>query len=337
MLQNLGIFINNTKNKTKFNINLNNFNNLKNNFDTIIVVDLENEFANELKENIIDEPKIYQYLLQDSIASSELFDFDKEKVISILKDINPEYFSYITIISDNYIYCNDLKQYFNYVYSHNMEFYSFTDSTENKYHYQLYLITISAKKMNSFINYLTENIENDRFYENLLDIFDEKICYLKVAYIDDNYQNNVFYNDKIYQYFVENNILPILNINKLIGIKNNLNDKIFTELPPDFDVEIYKGHSDLKDYSPEFLKNHFLNYGQFEVRNYSKNQTIYPQYIRKMLRDCNLLNIFDVPDDFNVYNYKKIHEDLKNRNDLNNNKLLLHWINYGFNENRKYN
>lgn len=333
MLQNLGIFINNTKNKTKFNINLNNYNNLKDNFDTIIVIDLENEYSNELKENIIDDPKIYQYLLQESDESSELFDFDKVKVLSVLKDINPDYFRYITIINDNYIYCDELKGYFNYVYSHNMEFYSYTDSTENKYHYQLYLITIDAQKVISLIEYFNINVNNN---ENMLDIFDNKICYLKVAYIDDNYENNVFYNDKIYKYLVENNLLPILNINKLNNIKNNLNDIIFTELPEDFDVEIYKNHNDLRDYSNDFLKNHFLNYGQFEVRNYSNNHYIYPEYIRIMLKKSNLLNIFDVPDDFNVFNYKKKNDDLDKRNDLNNNKLLLHWVNYGFNEGRSY-
>ena len=45
---NLGIFLNNTNSEIKYNINLVNFNNLKNNFDKIILVDIDNEYSNRL-------------------------------------------------------------------------------------------------------------------------------------------------------------------------------------------------------------------------------------------------------------------------------------------------
>ena len=57
---NIGIFLNNTNSEIKYNINLVNFNNLKNNFDKNIVVDIDNEYSNRLNtilkntnENII--------------------------------------------------------------------------------------------------------------------------------------------------------------------------------------------------------------------------------------------------------------------------------------------
>jgi len=334
MTNNLGIFINNTDSELKFNINLNNFLKLKSNFDKIIVVDIETKYSIDLKDKIIYDANIYKYLLENKFSKNMLnSDFEYHKIKHALKDINPKYFNYITIISDNYIYCNVLKGYFDYVYNHNLDFYSFTDSTENGYNFQLYLFSFLSTYIEKIMYYLDNQNSVDELNDNFTSIFENKISFVKIAYIDNNYQNNVFMNDKVYQYFLENDIIPIININKLINIKKNFSNVIFNTIPDNFDINIYKSHDDLKDYSDEFLYNHFLNYGQFEVRNYCNDNFIYPVYIRTKLEKCDLLIFFDIPSDFDIVKYKKLNSELVN---FDRNKLLLHYVNYGYKENRLY-
>jgi hypothetical protein len=336
MTNNLGIFINNTDSELKFNINLNNFSKLKSNFDKIIVIDIETKYSINLKDKIIYDVNIYKYLLEDKFNKSMLnSDFEYNMIKHVLKDINPKYFNYITVISDNYIYCDNLKDYFDYVYEHNLDFYSFTDTTENGYNYQLYLFSFLSTSIyiEKIINYFDNHNNIDEITDNFALIFENKISFIKIAYIDNNYQNNVFMNDKVYQYLLENNIIPIININKLMNIKKNFSTIIFNTIPDNFDINIYKSHDDLKDYSDEFLYNHFLNYGQFEVRNYCNDNFIYPIYIRTKLEQCNLLMFFDIPTDFDVVNYKKLNSELVN---FDRNKLMLHYVNTGYNENKPY-
>ena len=88
-----------------------------------------------------------------------------------------------------------------------------------------------------------------------------------------------------------------------------------------------------KVYTDDFLYNHFLNYGQFEIRNYCSENFIYPTYIREKLESCNLLQYFDVPNDFDMVKYKELNSDLSN---MTRNKLLLNYVNSGYIENRPY-
>lgn len=337
MTNNLGIFINNTDSGLKYNINLSNFEKLKSNFDKIIVIDIETKYSINLKDKIIYDENIYKYLLENIYnkynKNTLNNDFEYNKIKHVLKDIKPKYFNYITIISDNYIYCDNLKDYFNYIYNHNLDFYSFTDTTENGYNYQLYLFSFISTYIEKIIYYLDNEKNIDEVSDNFSLIFENKISFIKIGYIDYNYQNNVFMNDKVYQYFLENNIIPIININKLLNIKKNFDDVIFNTIPDNFDINIYKSHNDLKDYSDEFLYNHFLNYGQFEIRNYCNDNFIYPKYIRTKLEQCNLLMLFDIPSDFDIVKYRKLNSELAN---FDRNKLLLHYVNSGYSENRPY-
>lgn len=331
---NLGIFINNTDSELKFNINYNNFEKLKNNFDKIVVLDIEEKYSIQLKDKIINEPSIYKYILDNAFSKdSNKDDFQYNKINYILKNINTQYFNYITIISDNYIYCDNLNGYFSYVYNHNLDFYSYTDTTENEYNYQLYLFSFLSSYVNKIISFLKKKYNIEEINHNFKSIFDKKMAYIKVAYIDNNFEQNIFMNDKIHQYFINNNIIPILNINKLINIKKNFNNTIFNTIPSNFDLKIYKTHKDLKNYSDEFLYNHFLNYGQFEIRNFCEDNFIYPVYIRNLLEKCSLLKYFDVPTNFNMIKYKELNPDIGN---LNRTNLLLHYIDNGCKENKAY-
>ena len=60
MTKKIGIFINNTDSIIKYKININNYNNLKQNFTIIIIIDINTKYSNNLKSYI---EKDTEYLL----------------------------------------------------------------------------------------------------------------------------------------------------------------------------------------------------------------------------------------------------------------------------------
>jgi hypothetical protein len=333
-MRHLGIFINDTNSDIKNKININNIEKLKNNFDNIIIFDNKSEHSYSLNNYFVNDSKIYKYLLANIGNNNEL---NIEKLSYILKEINIENYDYITVINDNYIYLDDLKEYFEYINKYNLDFYSYTDSTEYFYHYQLYFFTFKS----IYLNKLIEQLDSIVDYNNkisilniITSIFKNKISYLKVAYLDNNYQQNVYFNDTLFKNLLENNIIKVIYINKLNTLINNYKNEIFVDIPRNFDIQIYKNHDDLKSFPDNLLINHFLTNGQFESRNYSKENYILPKYIRKALLKCNdIISLFDLPEDFNLYNYKQKNNDLAN---FNRNELIIHYINCGRKEGRKY-
>jgi hypothetical protein len=363
MKNHLGIFFNNTNTDLKFHINLNNFNNLKKNFDNIIIVDINNEFSKKLRKKIINKKdddykydeddeldteeenknifenkksRVKKYFLDNLFLKKDTEDYNFNDIIYILENINYIDYNYITFINDDYIYCNTLTEYFKYVHNHNLDLCSFSDSTENKYHYQLYIFTISSVSVDSFINLINTKKDYKKILFRLHTIIENKMPYLKIGFLNDNINNNIFYNNNIYKYFFEEKILPIININYLFYLKNNYKYIIHDTIPDDFDINIYKSSKDLEKFPDDFLYEHFLNYGQFEFRKYNNlnnSNYVLPYYLRSALKKYNLLHFFDIPDDFNIYKYRENNADLQS---FDENKLVLHWLNYGYNELRIY-
>ena len=273
---NVGIFINNTNNEYKLKINIINFNNLVNNFNSIIIIDNDNIFSNNLKTEIYNSLKkssnILSYILINDFNNKD--DFNVNKILYVLNNKIPlKEFNYITFINDNYIYCNNLTYYFQYVNKHNLDFYSFNDSSEDEYHYQLFLFSIKTNVLKTFINYLSENINNSNIVYDIIKIFDKKIPYIKIAYLDTNFQLNIFNNNFLYKYLLKNNILPIISINRLeyLLLNYSYNYSSFSVAPKNFNLDIYREYEDLKNLSDDVLYNHFLNYGQYEHRKYSNS------------------------------------------------------------------
>lgn len=359
MSNHLGIFLNNTNSDLKLNVNLNNYNRLKDNFSNIIVMDIKNIFSAKLKKIIFPtknnstlklddleeeyknntntefnnsehKTNIIKYTLNNKFLKNVVDELDINKLLFIL-DILDYNIDYITFIHDDYIYTSNLKDYFIYVEQHKLDFYSFSDSSEKEYHYQLYLFTINSKIIDKFKNMVSKEKELIHFKIN--NLIKNSIPYVKVAYIQNNINKNIFYNEKIFRNIFINNILPAINISNLNLIKEEFKNKVFNTIPDDFDITIYRSYEDLSTYSVDDLYTHFINYGQYEFRNYKKKYTILPEYLREKLKECELLQFFDVPDDFNLLKYKKNNTDLEN---FNLKDMLIHWINYGYYENRDY-
>ena len=239
--------------------------------------------------------------------------------------------------NNNYIYLDSLEEYFKYVFKFKLDFYSYTDSSEHFYHYQLYLFSFIGKLKNKLISFL-EEYDNKNPKNNMLKdftyIFDTKLPFLKTAFIESNYERNVFFNEKYVEYLIKNKILKILNIdyiNKVRKINKMIN---YVSIPDYFDIEIYRNHSDLKDYDDTFLVEHFLNNGQYESRDYKRDNYLLPIFIREFLLKCNnLIEFFDVPEDFMVYSYKEKNVDLQQ---MGYYELMNHYVDKGKSQGKKY-
>jgi hypothetical protein len=336
----LGIFLNNTNSELKYKTNLNNYNNLKNNFNSVIICDIENDYSLKLKNNI--ENNTLKYFVNNNFINSN--DNIYNTMLYVLNNIDIDIFDYVTFINDNFIYCYDMKDFFNYFKIHDLDLCSYTDSTEVIYHYQLNFFSINTRNID-ILNSFLENLKNDILSKyNFHNLFNKKFPFLKIAYINENLNKNIFCNDTIYEFYMNNNLLPIINIDRLISLKNNFKINIYLKIPNDFDLNIYKNEAKIldeyadKDEDETFIYNHFLKYGQFEIIKYKNNNKNYnnailPEFIRNKLKICKLLYLFDIPDDFNTSKYKILNNDLNN---LNEAELIKHWVNYGKNENRKY-
>jgi hypothetical protein len=123
-MKNLGVFINNTDSELKLKVNLHNFNVLKENFTQIIIIDLENAYSENLK-NLV---KTQNHKLNNDYYKKDNIISNISKIKSMILEIKN--IDYITFIDDNYIYINNLKNYFNYIKEHNYDFYSYSDSTD---------------------------------------------------------------------------------------------------------------------------------------------------------------------------------------------------------------
>jgi hypothetical protein len=96
----------------------------------------------------------------------------------------------------------------------------------------------------------------------------------------------------------------------LTSKKDNI--KNYNFLPIDFDAEIYKKiNEDLRYLTNEEAKQHYINNGFYEQRNYKVK----------------------IPNDFDVEVYKKMNDDLSH---FTNEEAMVHYINYGFYERRNY-
>ena len=190
---------------------------------------------------------------------------------SIIKNLDINIYSdykNIVFINDNNIYLNNFDDYFNYI--NDIDICSYCDLYEN----DIFSIKVSSLSLNN----------------------PYKLPFLKMSYLNIN-------DERIYKYLIENNILSLISLEKLLFYKKTSHYKQYKhifhkDIPEDFDINIYRSHNDLKKFSDDFLYKHFIEYGQYELRRYNNDNHKYilPFFIREKLKICNLLHFYDVPD-----------------------------------------
>ena len=338
-MKNIAFFINNTNNKKNLDINYHNIKITHNNFDEIYICDEKNDFSENLELKIKNFRNKKDFLYFDKNNTFQKIDNILKKVED-LKNIDS-----LTVILDDYIYLNNLQNYFDFAFTSSYDLISFTDSTEIFYHLQINILTIKKDSINFFQNLISDFASKKLYDYNLLslDFLKEltakilnRTAYCKTAYIESVEKKNIYLsNSEYYYYLLSRDILPIVNVKFLDNLVNEYDNKelVHKKIPLDFDIEVYRSYQDLTNFEDEFLKKHFLEHGQFECRKYKKSEMLLPKILWEKLNKVKLIKYFDFPENFDFYSYRDKNDDLKKLNKID---LKKHWINYGVYEDRKY-
>ena len=338
-MKNIAFFVNNTTNKKYLDINYNNIKNTHNNFDEVYICDEKNEYSETLDGKLKNIRNKKDFLYFDKNNTFQKID-NLIKKVENYKDIDS-----LTIILDDYIYLNNLQNYFDFTFTSNYDLVSFTDSTEIFYHLQINLLTIKKNSLNFFKNLIGDfsskklydyNLLSLDFLKELTNKITNRTAYCKTAYIESVEKKNIYLsNSEYYYYLLSREILPIINVKFLENLVKEYDSKelVHKKIPLDFDIEVYRSYEDLTNFEDEFLKKHFLEHGQFECRKYKKSEMILPKILWEKLNKVKLIKYFDFPENFDFYSYRDKNDDLKKLNKID---LKKHWINYGVYEDRKY-
>ena len=340
----LALIANHTSNKVKYNISLNNIAIIKEFVSKITIIDSNNEYyAEKLKEDLENNDKILDYYL---VENNTYYDFGKWT--ETLKKTDIDDFDYILLLNDSIILTFDIQKYFHYIdniMDDKTNLYAYNDSNQLKtYHYQSYLFLIKKSISNKFINFFESKKYLINDLESLIINAELKICdidenhdvFIKIAN-EYNIEKNLYWeNEDLYKHLLDKNIFAIIKLKKIFDIQKTYKISIYGDsIISEFDHKFYKDYYNFNDLTDEEAFNHFINYGQYEGRKYTKKiNTVLPKYYIDKLDNNNLLYFFDIPDNFDVYYYKLNNPDISNLSTLD---TIYHYINYGFYEGRIYN
>ena len=335
------LIANHTCSNIKYNISLSNISVIRNFVKNIVIVDTKNEhYAKLLYNDLKYDSKILHHFFVDN---DNYFDFGKWNYA--LNNINISNYDYVLFLNDSIIVTHIIENYFIYIdtiMSSNIDLYAYNDSSQIKYHYQSYLFLIKALNINTFINFfeskknlisglesLVINVEL-----NMTNIYENHDVFLKIGNEWNKSKNLYWENEELYSYLLSKNIFAIIKLKKIFDIQKEYKLTIHSKNIDNFDYDFYKSYYELNDYNNQKLLNHFLKIGQFQGYKYNKDfTTMLPKYYRTHLESLGLLYFFDVPDDFDVYYYKKNNDDLSKHSII---EVIKHYIYYGFNEGRIY-
>lgn len=201
-MKNIGFFINSTINQKYFDINYHNIQTLSNNFNEIYICDETNKYSEQLQKKTKNIRNLIKF---ENVNQFNNF----QKMDILLKTMNDENINSITIILDDYIYLNNLNNYFEFVNKCSYDLISFTDSTELFYHLQINLFTIKKEQINTvkkIINDYSIKNKNDYaliyldFLKELVNQIKNRTAFCKTAYIES-------VEKKIYIYPILNTII----------------------------------------------------------------------------------------------------------------------------------
>jgi len=338
----LCLIANHTCNNIKYNISLNNISLIKKYIKDIIIIDSKNEsYAEDLHFEFKDDIKIINFLFTENNCY-----YHFGKWIFALENINYKNYDYILFLNDSIILTENINDFLNYIKNviNNVNIYAYNDSNQIQYHYKSYCFLLNIYIINKFMNFfynrknlivdLDSLICNIELYLHTID--DNKDCFFKISN-DYNMSKNIYYeNEILYQYLLSKNIFGIIEIKKIYDIQKEYKITIYGNNIENFDYDFYKTYyDDMNNLSDNELLNHFIEYGQYEGRRCNNNcNTFLPDYYKEKLDTLKLLYFFDIPNDFDIYYYKKYNDDIKYFSHIN---TKLHYIEYGYYEGRIYN
>ncbi len=310
----LAIFANHTCNINKYNISLNNLSFIRDHVESIIIVDTINaEYSHRLKNDLSYDSKVIQHFF---VENDIYLDFGRWIFALQHINYNNSNYDYILFINDSIIITSYIGNFFLYLNNtNNINIYGFNDSTQKRYHYQSYLFFLKKTFIDTFISFYESRKPNIHDTESLIDnleityheIDPASDCFLKLAHEYNTGLNIYWENDTLYEYLLKKNILMLIKVKRLSDYKRDFNYHIYHSIPDNFSHIFYRNnYSDLQKLNDRELEDHYKGNGQYEGRRYDiySIPKILPQFYRNKLKEIFMLQFFDIPDDFDIYDYK---------------------------------
>jgi hypothetical protein len=318
----LGLIACHTNNHIKYNVNLHNIHFIKKYVKDLIIIDTKEEIESQHLYNDIQKEKILHYFF---IKNKCYF----EKWVYALQCIDYKKYDFILFLQDNIILIY-IEKYIDSIYSlkENINIFSYIDIIQNEF----YLFLMKTKIIDKFIIFnISQQSKSKKDFS--LQFIDTNIhFYIEIA----RYNKNKNIDNLLYHYLLDKNIFGIIELSKIIDTQNNYKIELYGYSIKDFDYHFYGSfYHDLFYLNKDELLKHFIENGQFEGRRYKKSIELFlHKSIRKKLNQINILYFFDVPNDFDIFYYKKNNYSLK---DFSNKNTMLHYIQHGFMEGHIYN
>jgi len=336
------IFSNHTNTIHKYNLSLNNIQYIHRNVDEIIIVDSLNEkYAEYLKDSLSFDTKIKKYIFLNNTIY-----YDIGKWCHVLNTTDLSSFDYILFINDSILITHsNINNYFKHLNQYiNSNIYAFNDSTQLEYHYQSYLFFLHTSILHKLVNLFEENKKNIYDYDSLVynielklyKIDESRKCFIELGLYYNKGLNIFWENEKLYKNLLSKNVFMLIKLKKIYEYHNNYSYPVHYDIPNYFNPDYYrKQYPELSYLDNDYLGSHFYYIGQHEGRKCIKDYSYFlPLHYRNKLNEMNMLHLYDVPDDFDIYYYKKWNPDIEN---LSPKELMIHYIENGIYENRRYN
>jgi hypothetical protein len=327
---------NHTNNKLKYNICLNNIELLNKYFDTIEIIDSSDEYYATQLNNDLEGIDIHFHMTKHD---NYLY---FGKWMYGLSKINWKDYDAVLFINDSILLLDEVQDYFLYIVN-NLEnnIYAYNDCYQMKYHYQTHLFVIKKNCIDRFIDFFEKRkgiiYDLKTFIETieleLINIDENKDVFLKIG-SKYNLYKNANDNDELFHYLLYRNLIGLIKLNKLYNLQKDYKITLYGENIPDFDYDFYRSYYDFYALTDEELLDHFIKIGQFEGYRYqNKIEYILPDYYRTQLKKRSVLYFFDIPNDFDIYYYKK------NANSNNGSIInaIFNYIEFGIYEGKLYN
>jgi len=344
---------------------IHNLKHLKNHLKDLVFIETNarNIYSIFIKKYIENNFNIIKYIYKE-----EKFHNYFEEWKEALYMVDYKNYDYITFFNDDVLFTSDIKEYFDKVIEKDVEYYSYIDSYEIQYHYSNFLMTLQRESIHKFISFVHNYKNKIKSYIDILHMIEVPLMNLfhtSDCYYKNNTTDNIFfYNDRIYQELLNNDILPIIFLDRFKRTTHLNTQKI---LPYDFQIEYYRTfHKDLTHLNNQELIHHYLTSGIEEGRIYKENQrVVLPYFIEKKIKktfgapftksfyieeinkkwnpiiDNRTLSYYInknkykiIPVEFDLDYYRQMNHDL---NFLSNRELYNHFLNNGQFENRRFN
>lgn len=340
---------NHTYDVTKYAVSINNLGIIKEYLNNICVVDtIGLEYSDKLKEFYSKESKINNHFL---IENNDFFDFGKW--IYALNTINYYDYDYIVFINDSVVFDLDIKKYFEHIIyklDRNINLFGYNDSTQVKFHYQSYLFTIHSRIVKNFIQFFESKKSLITSMETL--IFNTELClheitqehtsFVKISHTYNIGKNIHWENEDLYKNLLLLGCIGIYKLKRIFELQSRFKIKEYDKsILKDFDFDFYRNMyddiDDIYNLTNDELFNHFIDIGQYEGRRYKEkiDTFLLPDYYRTKLHDARILYIFDLPDDFDLYYYKKNNYSIVEK-DVKNIEYIFHYLKYGVFNKKSY-